>query len=106
MGGRKNEFAVLANKAYLFREHGILRPTTRPAQPRAGIFVPGGRVSYITRRPRPVRADDDYWYETGGPDHITVHEPEDGPVFTGLYDAHGNELCRMTDRLPMGFRVK
>jgi hypothetical protein len=62
-------------------------------------------MSYITRRPRPSKAYDD-WYDTGGPDSITIHEPEDSPQWTGLYDAHGNELYRVRDRLPMGFRLK
>jgi hypothetical protein len=57
----------------------------------------------LTQRPK---ADYDDWLDRGGPDQITVHESDNGPQWTGLLDQHGNELCRVADRLPMGFRLK
>ena len=36
---------------------------------------------------------------------VTVLETPDDPQPTGLLDAHGNELFRMTEKRPKGFRV-
>lgn len=57
---------------------------------------------------------DDYWRDDWGdvvgPDKrsLTVVEPHvDKPQATGLYDATGNELCRLPDeRRPVGFLAK
>lgn len=69
-------------------------------------------MSYVTRKPRPAKETRGYskpfdgyeiddWWETGGPDQITIHE-DDAVRRTGLVDIHGNELCWV----PMGFRAK
>ena len=40
-------------------------------------------------------------------DHgVTVFERDVSPQFTGLYDAHGNELWSVDEREPIGFRIK
>jgi len=39
-------------------------------------------------------------------DSITVFDEVQEPIWTGLVDQHGVDLYRVTDRLPMGFRVK
>lgn len=62
---------------------------------------------YITRRPRPKAR---VWYDDGF-DHsdeskgstLTVHEPDNEPIPTGLLDAQGNELLRKPERRPVGF---
>lgn len=63
-------------------------------------------LPYITRKPRPRQDGYDDWWDTEGPSQITVHEDDTGPQPTGLLDIHGNEICRVRDRLPMGFRLK
>lgn len=44
------------------------------------------------------------WYNSAGPSQITVHEDDDGPEFTGLFDAQGNEIFRVAEQFPIGFR--
>lgn len=62
-------------------------------------------MGYIVRKPRKPRADGyDDWYDTEGPSQITVHEPEDEPQPTGLLDMNGNKICRVRDRVAMGYR--
>lgn len=68
-------------------------------------------MSYITRKPRPARADleeeFDYWCDQpAAQTNITVFEPEEEAQPIGLLDAHGNEICRVRDRVAMGYRVK
>ena len=66
-----------------------------------------GLIVYIVRRsPHPKRQgyEIDDWWDTGGPEQITVHEEDDSPRPIGLFDEHGNEICRVPDRVPMGFR--
>lgn len=36
----------------------------------------------------------------------TVYDCDDPFIETGLFDAHGNELCRVRERLSIGFRVR
>lgn len=64
-------------------------------------------MSYISRAPRRPRADYDDWCDQVASHlQITVHEDEQEPQWTGLYDAQGNELWSVADKLPMGFRAK
>ena len=63
--------------------------------------------SYIVRPRRPVARiwhddGDDYFH--GQPRQpITVHEPDEEPIETGLLDSSGNELMRKAERRPIGF---
>ncbi len=67
-----------------------------------------GKVKYVTRSAA-QRAwwDDLYHIDTRSSfvDRITVHEGPEGPQSTGLLDAQGNELFRLTEKHPIGFRV-
>ena len=67
-----------------------------------------GKVKYVTRS-NAQRAwwDDLYHLAPRWPsvDRVTVHETPDDPQPTGLLDAHGNELFRMTEKRPIGFRI-
>jgi len=58
------------------------------------------------RRAPPRRAEVDYDGNRLGPDTIQVIVEEDSPVETGLYDANGVRLFRITARRPVGFTVK
>ena len=67
-----------------------------------------GKVKYV-RLSAAQRAwwDDLYHLDprSSSVDRVTVHETSDEPQPTGLLDAHGNELFRMTEKQPIGFRV-
>lgn len=60
---------------------------------------------YVAMRPRSGYDPDsmEAWDDAHG---ITVFDPDDAPVETGLLDANGNPLYRINDRRPIGFRVK
>lgn len=60
---------------------------------------------YIALRPRAGYDHDsmEAWDDAHG---ITVFEPDDAPVETGLLDAQGNPLYRVQERAAIGFRVK
>ena len=57
-------------------------------------------MRYVTK-PRALWVSD-LEEDVPDPPHITVDD--EGPVPTGLFDSHGNELYRM--REPIGFRVR
>ena len=65
-------------------------------------------VKYITRSPA-QRAwwDDRYHLDplSTGIDRVQVLETPYDPQPTGLLDVHGNELFRVTEKRPIGFRV-
>ena len=67
-----------------------------------------GNVKYVTLS-RAQRAwwDDLYHLDSrlSSVDRVIVHETLDDPQPTGLLDAHGNELFRMPEKRPIGFRV-
>jgi len=67
-----------------------------------------GKVKYV-RLSSAQRAwwDDLYHLDPRSPsvDRVTVLETPDDPQPTGLLDAQGNELFRMTEKHPIGFRV-
>lgn len=62
-----------------------------------------------------IRAERQFWCEddgqptdwkNGGRTDTDIHEPrEDGPVDTGVLDADGNPIGRVTEREPIGFRL-
>lgn len=68
-------------------------------------------IKYVTRR-RPARAhvDDSDLFQTHDdskiPADVTVFEPDDGPEWTGILDWRGNEICRVSERGRMGFRLR
>lgn len=61
-------------------------------------------MPYLTKRPR------SYWCEDTGayinPTGETVIEQDNDPEPTGLLDASGNELYRVRDKSPIGYRSK
>ena len=57
-------------------------------------------MRYVVK-PRAVECGDEAWEPT--PLTMDVVHPEDGPVDTGLLDAHGNRLFRVSERVPLGF---
>jgi hypothetical protein len=62
---------------------------------------------YVTMKPRPRMAHDDWMYEFT-PDmetNVTVFEREPEPVFSGIYDANGAALYSIEERDPIGFKV-
>jgi len=62
---------------------------------------------YVTTKPRPRMASDDWMYEFT-PDmdtNVTVFENEPEPVFSGLYDANGAEIYSIEERDPIGFKL-
>lgn len=62
-------------------------------------------MPYIVKpRRQRTRSEDYEWWELEStqPTNITVHE-DDGVQYTGLLDSHGNELCRVPERIKMGF---
>ena len=67
-----------------------------------------GDVKYVTRSPA-QRAWWDHLYHldprSTGIDPVEVLEMSYDPQPTGLLDVHGNELFRMTEKRPIGFRV-
>jgi hypothetical protein len=51
------------------------------------------------------------FFAEGSPDDeqhktLTVHEPDDAPIATGLLDASGEALFRVVVRSPIGFQFK
>ena len=61
-----------------------------------------GMNRYITK-PH-ARWCDDLECEVAEPGPLVVFEPDGDPQPTGLLDAHGNELYRVSDRRPIGYR--
>lgn len=62
-------------------------------------------VRYVAaRRVRAAYWDDDLGAVVSTPDSITVIESDRAPVDTGLLDASGVTVFRVTDREPVGIR--
>lgn len=61
---------------------------------------------YIAMARRPKAYEDEWHDGSEGLTTITVHESDDGPQDTGLLDAHGTPLFRMSDRQPIGFYMR
>ena len=57
---------------------------------------------YTTLKPRTYWDDEDWYPDTKS---LQVYE-DDEPHYTGLLDAQGNELVRVRQRQPIGFKVK
>jgi hypothetical protein len=59
-------------------------------------------VRYVAVPPKPKSG---WWEEHGTPPFITttVFERDAEPEATGLFDARGNKLMKVTDRDPVGF---
>ena len=55
--------------------------------------------------PKYVARAEDYYDDDGKTARDIIVEDE-SPQDTGLIDQFGNKLCRVKDRLPVGFRVK
>ncbi len=67
-----------------------------------------GDVKYIKLSPAQRAWWDDLYHldlRSNGMDRVQVLEMTDDPQPTGLLDAQGNELFRMTEKRPIGFRV-
>jgi hypothetical protein len=67
-----------------------------------------GKVKYVTRSPAQRAWWDDLYHldpRSSSIDRVTVLETPDEPQATGLLDAQGNELFRMPEKRPIGFRV-
>lgn len=60
---------------------------------------------YVTRRPRSTWCEE-LDMDVPDPAPLTVYEPDDGAEPTGILDASGNELWRIEEREPIGFRVR
>ena len=62
-------------------------------------------MPYVTRKRIKPRSDLWEWYEDEAPQQttVTIHE-DDAPRYTGLLDSNGNELVKVPERVPMGFR--
>lgn len=58
---------------------------------------------YTTKRPR-ARWCDEIEMDVMDPAPLTVYEPDDEPAPTGLLDAQGNELFRVRERNPIGYK--
>ncbi len=54
----------------------------------------------------PFIEDDLPFYDDGKSQTIDVHERDERPTFTGLYDLDGNRIMRMCQREPIGFRMR
>ena len=57
-------------------------------------------MKYVTKRQKAYWDDED-WYPDAPA--VTVYE-DDEPQYTGLLDAHGEDLYRVKERAPIGFR--
>jgi len=67
-----------------------------------------GNVKYLTLSPAQRAWWDDLYHldpRSSGIDRVQVFETSYDPQPTGLLDAHGNELFRLTKKRPIGFRV-
>ncbi len=67
-----------------------------------------GDVKYVRLSPGQRAWWDDLYHldlRSNGMDRVQVLETSDDPQPTGLLDAQGNELFRMTEKRPIGFRV-
>ncbi len=67
-----------------------------------------GDVKYVRLSPAQRAWWDDLYHldlRSNGMDRVQVLETSDDPQPTGLLDAQGNELYRMTEKRPIGFRV-
>ena len=63
---------------------------------------------YVARKRKPKSASFDDWDwldDVGGPDNMTVYESDDEEC-TGILDASGTPLYRVSERQPMGFNLK
>lgn len=60
-------------------------------------------MRYVTRQRWP-HADYDDEPERPLIQHMTVFEASEAMTPTGLLDQHGNELCRVEEMEPIGFR--
>jgi len=67
-----------------------------------------GNVKYLTLSPAQRAWWDDLYHldpRSSGIDRVQVFETSYDPQPTGLLDAHGNELFRLTEKRPIGFRA-
>ena len=67
-----------------------------------------GNVKYVTLSPAQRAWWDDLYHldpRSTGIDRVQVLETSCDPQPTGLLDVHGNELFRVTEKRPIGFRV-
>ena len=67
-----------------------------------------GNVKYLTLSPAQRAWWDDLYRldpRSTGIDQVQVLETSYDPQPTGLLDVHGNELFRVTEKRPIGFRV-
>jgi hypothetical protein len=67
-----------------------------------------GNVKYVTRSPAQRAWWDDLYHLdplSTGIDRVQVLETSYDPQPTGLLDVHGNELFRVTEKRPIGFRA-
>jgi hypothetical protein len=67
-----------------------------------------GNVKYVTLSPAQRAWWDDLYHldpRSTGIDRVEVLETSYDPQPTGLLDVHGNELFRVTEKRPIGFRV-
>ncbi len=66
------------------------------------------KVKYVTAPKAPRAWWDDFYQLDRTPvgfDRVQVLESGTDPCPTGLLDAHGNELFRVIEKQPIGFRV-
>ncbi len=67
-----------------------------------------GNLKYVTRSPAQRAWWDDLYHldpHSTGIDRVQVLETSYDPQPTGLLAEHGNELFRVTEKRPIGFRV-
>lgn len=74
-----------------------------PGPSRGGIFRGVNMTKCYVTRPRSLWVDE-LESEVSEPPHLVVYEDGNEPQPTGLLDANGNELFRVVDREPIGFR--
>ncbi len=61
---------------------------------------------YVTK-PKAIWVEDDLYEQAPAyAEQITVFETDATPQPTGIYDADGNELFKVNDREPIGFRIR
>lgn len=65
------------------------------------------KVKYIPARVGQRAWWDDLWQldsSASGPKAVQIYEDDGGPQPTGLLDANGNELFRVREKNPVGFK--
>lgn len=61
---------------------------------------------YVAIIAAPKSWDSHDGYNMGSRPSMTVHDADDAPQATGLVDALGVPLYRLSDRIPIGFKVE